>query len=134
MASTTPEEAAAHTPGLKDALRNQEGPANLASQVNNRHPLEQRTQDWERTQFETRLEMYRRIFGAGEPIKRNMELNMVEAADSRPQILGGSSNLHKDVLLNKDASLDWEDVYSGGFNQGESVPDFHTEMERKMGI
>ena len=134
VASTTLEEAAAHAPGLKDALRNQEGPTNLASKVNHRHPLEQRTQNWEKTQFETRLEIYRRIFGAGEPIKRNMELNMVDAADSRPQVLGGSSHLHRDILLNKDADVDWEDVYSGGFEQGESVPDFHTEMERKMGI
>ncbi|EGW35770.1 proteasome maturation factor [Spathaspora passalidarum NRRL Y-27907] len=127
-------EAAEHAPGLQDILRTQEGPLNISSKLNNRHPLESRITTWEKTQEETKLEMYRRVFGAGEPIKRTMELNIVEATDFKPSVLGGSDSMHKDILLGKDTSVDWEDVYPGGFESGNNVKDFHTEMEKKMGI
>lgn len=132
--STSFGEAAASAPGLQDILKTEEGPLNLASKINNRHPLQSRIDNWEKTQRETQLETYRRVFGAGDPIKRTMELNIVEATDFKPQVLGGSSNLHRDVLLNKEASVDWEDIYKGGFEEGNNVKDFHTEMERKMNI
>lgn len=102
--------------------------------MNNRHPLEGRVQNWEETQYNTRLEMYRRVFGAGEPIKRTMELNIIESTDFRPLVLGGADSMHKDILLNRDASVDWEDIYKGGFESGHNVQDFHSEMERKVGI
>ena len=127
-------EPASHAPGLQDILKTQEGPLNLASKINNRHPLEGRISNWEETQYQTRLETYRRVFGAGEPIKRTMELELVEATDFKPQLLGGSDSMHKDVLLNKDASVDWEDIYRGGLESGNHVQDFHTEMEKKMGM
>ncbi|CAK7895040.1 proteasome maturation factor Ump1p [[Candida] anglica] len=127
--------AAQHAPGLPDVLRSGEGPSNLASKINNRHPLEARIQNWEETQLETKFESYRRIFGAGEPIKRTMELELVEATDFKPQVLGGSDSLHRDILLNKDTSIEWEDVYKGGLEGGNSnVQDFHSDMERKMNI
>lgn len=74
------------------------------------------------------------MFGAGEPIKRTMELNVIDATDFKPQILGGSDSLHKDILLNRDATVDWEDVYKGGFEAGHNVKDFHSEMEKQLGI
>lgn len=106
----------------------------LASKINNRHPLEERVQNWEQTQYDARLESYRKIFGAGEPIKRTMELEIVEATDYRPSVLGGPSSIHKDILLNKDTSADWEDIYVGGLESGANVKDFHSEMEKRMGI
>lgn len=123
-----------HAPGLKDVLKTQEGPSNLASKINNRHPLESRIHNWEETQQQTRLETYRRIFGAGEPIKRTMELKIIDETDFTPQTLGGPSDVHKDILLNKDASIDWEDIYKNGLENGNNVKDFHSEMEHKMGI
>lgn len=119
---------------MQDILKTQEGPLNLASKLNNRHPLEQRIANWEETQYQTRLETYRRVFGAGEPIKRTMELEIVDATDFKPQLLGGSDSMHRDILLNNDASVDWEDVYRGGLESGNHVQDFHSEMEKKMGI
>ncbi|KAK7676426.1 hypothetical protein QCA50_020606 [Cerrena zonata] len=106
----------------------------MASKINNRHPLESRINNWESTQQQTQLETYRRIFGAGEPIKRTMDLEIVDATDFKPSVLGGSANIHKDILLNKDASVDWDDIYKGGIESGNNVKDFHTEMEKKMGI
>lgn len=123
-----------NTPALQDTLRAQQGPLSISSQLNNRHPLENRVQNWEETQLNTRLEMYRRVYGAGEPIKRTMELSLLDATDFKPEILGGSDSLHKDILLNREATVDWEDVYRGGFEAGYNVRDFHSEMEKRLGI
>lgn len=121
-------------PGLLDGLKNGDGPISLASKINNRHPLECRLQNWEQTQYDARLETYRRIYGAGEPIKRQMELNIIDATDFKPSVLGGPDSMHKDILLGKDSSVDWEDVYKGGFESGNNVRDFHSEMETKLGL
>lgn len=96
--------------------------------------MEARLHNWEETQQKTKLEMYRRVFGAAEPIRRTMELEIVDATDFRPELLGGPDSMHRDILLNREATVDWEDVYKGGFEGGRGVSDFHTEMERKMGI
>ncbi|ODQ79821.1 hypothetical protein BABINDRAFT_13428 [Babjeviella inositovora NRRL Y-12698] len=125
-------DAAPSAPALQDILRAEQGPLSIASQLNNRHPLEARIANWEKTQHDAKLEQYRRIFGAGEPIKRTMELQIVENTDFKPQLLGGSSNLHRDILLGKDTSIDWEDVYTG--SEFSNIGGFHTEMERKVGI
>ena len=125
---------AEHAPALQDSLRSQEGPLNIASKINNRHPLESQVTNWEKTQEENRMETYRRIFGAGAPIKRAMELEIVESSSFRPSLLGGVDSMHKDILLNKDSCVDWEDVYPGGFANGDNVKDFHSEMEKQMGI
>lgn len=74
--------------------------------------------------------------------------------DYKPLQLGGPSNLHKDILENRDCLLDWEDVYPGNYyplggaveeeaavganingvpgNQNVfELPEFHTELEAK---
>ncbi|CCH45060.1 Proteasome maturation factor UMP1 [Wickerhamomyces ciferrii] len=108
-------QSAPSAPGLQDILRSEEGPLSISSKINNRHPLENRIQNWEQTQHDLKLEQYRRIFGAAEPIKRTMELKIVESTDFTPSALGNNSNIHRDILLNKDTSIDWEDIYSGMF-------------------
>lgn len=127
---------AEHTPALHDVLKSGEGPVNVASMINNRHPLESRVQNWERNQQESRMEMYRRTFGAAEPIKRSMELAIVDATEFRPLVLGvGASDcIHREILLNRDASVDWEDIYTGGLESGVVPKDFHSEMEKRMEI
>lgn len=134
MSTTAFGEASINTPALSDALRLQEGPLSIASQVNNRHPLEGRVKNWEETQQQTRMEMYRRVFGAGEPIRREMEMQIVDATDFKPAILGGSDSLHRDILTNRESTVDWEDIYKGGYESGRNISDFHSEMERKVGI
>lgn len=62
-----------------------------------------------------------------------MDLNIIEATDFKPQILGGSDEMHRDILLNRETTVDWEDVYRGGFESGETK-DFHSEMESRLGI
>ncbi|GMM35123.1 Ump1 protein [Saccharomycopsis crataegensis] len=118
---------------LPDTLRAGKGPLSIASQVNGHHPLEQRLANWEETQHSRKLEQYKRMFGAAEPIRRVMELQIVEKTDFKPAVLtDGSRSLHQDVLLGKEMSVDWEDVYT---NIDEENPrDFHTDLERKVGI
>ena len=118
--------------GLSDMFKNG-GPVSLSSKINDKHPLEARVRNWEQTQQDLKMEQYKRLFGIGEPLKRTMELEIVKNTDFKPEILGGSSNLHRDILLNKDSSVEWEDVYPGGIDN-EFSSNFHAEMERKMGI
>lgn len=119
---------------LPDTLRQQEGGAvPLSSQLNDRHPLEAHLQNWDATQRNRQLEQYRQLFGVAEPMKRVMELEIVERTDFNPL---NQSSLHRDILLNKDASIDWEDVYPGvglqsGLNLGSDV---HAQIERQAGI
>lgn len=119
---------------MHDVLRGQEGPANLSSKINNRHPLELRVGNWEQTQLETKMETYRRIFGSGVPIQRTMDLEIINATDFKPDVLGGPDPMHRDILLNKDTTVDWEDVYKGGLESGLSAPDFHTSLEKRMNL
>ncbi|CAD1813075.1 Proteasome maturation factor UMP1 family protein [Candida parapsilosis] len=135
VSSTHFNDASKNTPSLSEKLHTQSGPVNISSKINNLHPLQSRVNNWEHTQQDTRLETYRRIFGAGEPIKRTMELSIVENTDFKPQVLGGSDPMHRDVLLGKDTSLDWEDVYPNGLSQnGNNVMDMHSEMEKRLGL
>lgn len=125
--------AAPSAPGLVDTLRSGEPPLSVSSKVNERHPLQTRLEKWDDTRRETQMEMYRRLFGSADPIRREMELQIVNDTDFRPQILGaGITSPSKDILLNRETSIGWEDIY-GGFDDRQPL-DFHTEMERKMGI
>jgi len=112
---------------VPDALRNR-GPYSVSADVNSNHPLEARLKQWDETQYNLKMEQLRRLYGAAEPIKRGMEIKM--CADYKPMQLGGPSNLHKDILENRDCSINWEDVYKGTDNVWET-PDFHTELEAK---
>jgi hypothetical protein len=50
--------------------------------------------------------------------------------DYKPAQLGGPSNLHKDILENRDCSIQWEDIYTGTlrfhhFTYRLRRPDYH---------
>lgn len=121
---------------LPDTFRQQQGGAvPLSTQLNDRHPLESRLQNWEQTERKRQLEQYRQIFGVAEPMKRVMELEIVDRTDFNPL---NHSSLHHDILLNKDCTIGWEDVYPGtgldsqsGNVLGDSV---HSHIERRAGI
>ncbi|KAH3670661.1 hypothetical protein OGAPHI_001176 [Ogataea philodendri] len=110
-------DSAPSAPGLHDTLRSGEGPLSVSSKINNRHPLEGRISNWEATQRHHQLETYRRIFGAADPIKREMELKLVQDSQFKPAVLGGPSDLHTDILLNRETTIDWEDIYTGKFTK-----------------
>ncbi|CCE64672.1 hypothetical protein TPHA_0I01680 [Tetrapisispora phaffii CBS 4417] len=124
-------------PSLPDTLRQQQGAVPIATQVNDRHPLESRIRNWDQTQQNRQLEQYREIFGIAEPLKRVMDLKLVEQADFNPLHAGKNTtttSLHRDVLLNKECNVDWEDVYQGGLQNNMIGNDVHTMIEKKLGI
>ncbi len=102
------------------------------------HPLEARLKQWEATREALRMETLRRSFGMAEPVRRGMELKITREGEWRPLVLStgsgsGSAQLpsvHEDILLGRDATVDWEDVYTG--EETRTVPTFHEEMERKL--
>jgi len=94
------------------------------------------------------MSLLRREFGIAEPVKRAMELQIVRQGEWRPSVLGGSANVHSDVLMGRDWEMDWEDVYTGsdGINGGVGYGnggiygaqreglEFHSEMEGNFGM
>jgi proteasome maturation protein len=118
-------------PSLPDTLRQQEGGAvPLSTQLNDRHPLESTLKNWETTQRQRQMEQYRQIFGIAEPMKREI----VNRTDFNPLSTNGS--IHRDILLNKECSIDWEDVYPGTGLQASTMvgDDVHSKIEKQLGI
>ncbi|EUC28968.1 hypothetical protein COCCADRAFT_29889 [Bipolaris zeicola 26-R-13] len=139
-AQTTLETSAPSAPGVHDTLRSRLGHTSVAPTASSSstapvalqsaHPLEARLVQWRDTQDRLKMEMLRRQFGIAEPVRRGMELKIAEAGEWRPLALGGSSGVHKDILQGRDCEIGWEDVFTG--NELREVPDFHTEIEKKM--
>ncbi|KAF2279627.1 UMP1-domain-containing protein [Westerdykella ornata] len=141
----TPETSAPSAPGVHDTLRSRLGlsttpiPTSSSSstsktpapqlQLQSTHPLEARLAQWRTQQDALKMEMLRRQFGIAEPVRRGMELKIAREGEWRPQVLGGPSNVHSDILAGRDAEIGWEDVFVG--NENREVPDFHTEMEAR---
>ncbi|CCC68274.1 hypothetical protein NCAS_0B01900 [Naumovozyma castellii] len=124
---------------LPDTLRQQQGGAvPLASQLNDRHPLQNRVTNWDQNEHKRQLEQYRQIFGIAAPMKREMELQIVDKTDFNPLSQGATaSSIHHDILLNKDASIDWEDIYpETALNQSTMMVgmDVHSKIEKQLGI
>lgn len=80
------------------------------------------------------MEMLRRHYGIAEPVKRQMELQIVSAGEWRPAALGkgqGSADVHKDILEGRDTEISWEDIYTGEMSDTMAV-DFHSEVEARQ--
>ncbi|KAI2619208.1 proteasome maturation factor UMP1 [Hypoxylon sp. NC1633] len=141
-----PNTSAPSAPGIHDTLRHGLGPSTLPATPTastpftngapvSRHPLEARLKAWESTQEALRMEVLRRTFGMAEPIRRGMELRVAREGEWRPAALGGGPgvrSVHEDILRGRDATLDWEDVYTGEEQRG--AVGVHDEMERKLKI
>lgn len=63
------------------------------------------------------MEMLRRQFGLGEPIRRGMELKIAREGEWRPAVLGGSGGVHREILEGRDCEIGWEDVFVGEFDR-----------------
>ncbi|KAL8382586.1 hypothetical protein RB595_006390 [Gaeumannomyces hyphopodioides] len=130
-------------PGLHDTLRAGVGPSAFsalpssssaaAPQTTSAHPLEARLKAWEATQHQLRMETLRRTFGMAEPIRREMELKIARDGEWRPLALGGAQpGVHEDILKGRDATVDWDDVFTNETSL--PVAGIHDEMERKLKI
>ncbi|KAK9446837.1 uncharacterized protein V1518DRAFT_422766 [Limtongia smithiae] len=142
--------ATATVPALTDHLRANKAPAPIADTLNTAanalsadHPIAQRLEKWEETQLNLKLENLRMLFGTHEPVKRMMELEACKAtAPFYPEVLrradtlmasgapGAGTDVATEILLGKDASVDWEDVYGGMMDT--RALDFTLDLERRM--
>ncbi|CEG73285.1 hypothetical protein RMATCC62417_08696 [Rhizopus microsporus] len=113
--------------GGHDAFRF--GIRSIKNEVMPKHPLEHRLNNWEETQWELKLNLARQAYGMHAPIKLMMERNIVEKRQRAPVM--PSSNLHLDILLGKDETIDYEDFLNDPSLSTESV-DLHTFMEHKL--
>jgi len=111
---------------VPDTMR--EGLANNATRLNVQHPLEHRLKGWDEQQERIKMEGLRRVFGIAEPVRRGMEMKIC-GGDFRPKILGGPTNLHLDILRNKDLTCDWDEIFT---DCDRNTPSFHDEMESKL--
>ncbi|KAK5778690.1 Ump1p PWA37_000034 [Arxiozyma heterogenica] len=94
---------------LPDTLREQNGGClPISTQLNEQHPLQQHLENYQDNEHARTMEQYREIFGIAEPMKRTMELSIVERTDFNPI---NENHLHSDILRNKDCTIDWEDIY-----------------------
>lgn len=58
-----------------------------------------------------------------------MDAKVIEQSTFVPSVVGGPSHLSLDILQNRDAHLEWEDVYQDPKNV-----DFHQELQSRMGL
>ena len=66
-----------------------------------------------------------------------MELQITRRGEWRPRVLGGTSGVHEDVLMGREAEVDWEDVFRGdgeGGGDGKGGEGFVAEMEGRGGV
>ncbi|KAF7721874.1 hypothetical protein EC973_003970 [Apophysomyces ossiformis] len=91
--------------GGHDALRY--GTRSIKTEVLPGHPLESRLEKWEESRWEMKLNMARQAYGMHAPIKLMMEHNLVSQRQRLPVL--PSSNLHLDILMGKDETIDYED-------------------------
>ncbi|KAG4302823.1 hypothetical protein PCK1_000983 [Pneumocystis canis] len=86
------------------------GSKSLISNTNSQHPLEAVLRKWKHQEHELKMESLNRIFGMSEPIRRKMELKILDS-EFKPLIFGGPSNIHHDILIGNDSNIDKLTLY-----------------------
>ncbi|CCA73905.1 related to UMP1-proteasome maturation factor [Serendipita indica DSM 11827] len=114
--------------GLHDTLKY--GPKSLASQHNNQLPIQSRLENWEQTQDDLKLNLYRNIYGLHAPVRMMMERKIVAQNPHFPAVQ--QSNVHLDILMGRDTTLDVGDFF--GDDLGPQFTDIHGDMERARNI
>ncbi|KAI8987426.1 proteasome maturation factor UMP1-domain-containing protein [Mycotypha africana] len=115
--------------GVHDTLRN--GIRSIKTEVLPGHPLENRLSQWGETQWELKLNLARQAHGMHAPIKMMMERSIVEKRQRLPVL--PSSNLHLNILLGKDETIDYEDFLNDP-TMSTDMLDVHTAMEHKLNL
>ncbi|KAG5437461.1 hypothetical protein PCANB_000889 [Pneumocystis canis] len=99
----------------------------LISNINSQHPLEVVLRGWRCREHELKMESLNRIFGMSEPIRRKMELKILDS-EFRPLIFGGRSNIHHDILTGNDSNIDVDEIFLA--DEDYSI-ELHDELEKK---
>ncbi|ODH13737.1 hypothetical protein ACO22_06951 [Paracoccidioides brasiliensis] len=123
--------------GIHDTLRASFTPAPTLQQQRtptSTHPLEARLLQWRQTHDAMKMETLKRVYGIAEPVRRGMELKIVQEGQWKPAVLGGGkeSNIHADILAlgGRETEVTWEDVFDGDDLREPAT--FHDEMEQRL--
>ncbi|KZS90372.1 proteasome maturation factor UMP1, partial [Sistotremastrum niveocremeum HHB9708] len=99
--------------GTHDTLRY--GPRSLASEINTVNPLQHRLENWEETQDMMKLTLQRNLYGLHAPIRQLMERKIVATGSMLPGL--SNSNIHMDILMGRDETLDVTDLFGGASSE-----------------
>lgn len=126
--STTLESKLAPSAPVYDQMRH--GITSTASEINTRHPLQSRLENWQQTQYQLRLNLMRQLYGPGEPIRRGMELHCCNDG-VRHTGFGIEKGIGADILMGTDTKIDFEDVFTG--REEHMSGRFIEYMEKRVG-
>ncbi|KAG6857658.1 hypothetical protein H0H87_010227 [Tephrocybe sp. NHM501043] len=119
----------ANSLGLHDSLRY--GPRSLAAEVQTEGGLKGRLENWEATQDNAKLTLQRNIYGMHAPMRLLMERKIVTQGKNPFADAMAPSNLHLDILMGRDESIEPADIFLGM----ESGPPLDIQEElRKKGM
>ncbi|GLB36578.1 putative proteasome maturation factor UMP1 [Lyophyllum shimeji] len=116
----------ANSLGVHDTLRH--GPRSLAAEVRAEGGLKSRLEDWEATQDNAKLTFKRNIYGMHAPMRLLMERKIVSQTHPFAAAMA-SSNLHLDILMGRDETIEPADVFLG-METGPAL-DIHNELRKK---
>ncbi|KAH8101636.1 proteasome maturation factor UMP1 [Cristinia sonorae] len=113
--------------GLHDTLTY--GPRSIAAEVHTTSTIKDRLENWEETQDNVKLTMLRNVYGLHAPVRLLMERKTIAMNPHMPAFT--TSNIHLDVLMGRDETLDTADFMmpTSEFRQ---PLDIHAEMEKKL--
>ncbi|THH19183.1 hypothetical protein EUX98_g8826 [Antrodiella citrinella] len=107
--------------GLHDSLRY--GPRSIAAEVQTTSTIKDRLQGWEETQDNLKLTMLRNTYGLHAPVIILVQNPHMPAFST--------SNIHLDVLMGRDETLDTVDFMMPGEEFRQPL-DIHADMEKKL--
>ncbi|KAJ7748470.1 proteasome maturation factor UMP1 [Mycena maculata] len=116
----------ANSLGLHDTL--QYGPRSIAAEIKTEGGLKERLENWEETQDNLKLTLQRNLHGMHAPMRLLMERKIVAASPHMPVM--DHSNLHLDILMGRDETIEPVDIF-GGMETG-PPQDIHKDMEKKL--
>ncbi|TEB39129.1 hypothetical protein FA13DRAFT_1808940 [Coprinellus micaceus] len=116
--------------GLHDTL--QYGPRGLAVEIKSQGSLKDRLENWEETQDNLKLNLQRNVHGMHLPMRVLMERKLVATQPNFMGSLMGTSNVHLDVLMGRDETIEPADVFLG-MDSGHPV-DVRKEFERRYNL
>ncbi|KNZ78181.1 putative proteasome maturation factor ump1 [Termitomyces sp. J132] len=118
-----------NSPKRCDQVCFRSGPRSLAAEVQTQSNLKTRLENWEATQDNTKLTLQRNIYGMHAPMRLLMERRIVTQGTNPFSAAMSPSNLHLDILMGRDETLEPADAFLGMEN--EPSLDIHEELRKK---
>jgi len=103
------------------------GPRTIAAEISSQSSLRERLENWEETQDNLKLSMQRNIYGLHAPMRSLMERKIVADAPHLPTM--HYSNLHLDILMGRDETIEPADIFLG--MESSTSLDVRREIEKK---